>query len=236
MKKTIALFLIASAGFMGSCKKDKTTDPEPETPVTPTEETLSGSLTVMSMKYIGSVSIPDMISATAFFYENPTSTNYIKVDCVIVNNVGLTYQSLSKIYQSQTNALTNVTQANWEVKGNNGIPSFTYQNKTGMPVYSGYGSIPNTISSAKDYNLTLTGLSNTDFYIVTLRDGIGGKITKTQLDPKVTVVTFTAAELAGLDADAVIQVTPMNNHMESAGGKTFSIQNQMNYYKDVTIN
>jgi hypothetical protein len=129
-----------------------------------------------------------------------------------------------------------VTKANWEVKGNNGIPSFTYANNTGMPAYTGYGVIPDNIPSSKDYTLTLTGLSKTDLYIVTIYDGNGTQLRKSQLDAKITSITFPASELSTLDTDAVIQVTILNNHFESVGGKRFSIQNEANYFKEITIN
>lgn len=230
------LLSIASVLILGACKKEKVQDPEPETPVIPTEETTNGSLTIITQKYIGSSPIPDAIFATAFFYADIHSTNYIKVDSVIVNGVGLQYQSLVKLYQSPYNVIKDITKADWEVKGNNGIPSFTYSNKTGMPVYTGYTSIPDDISSSKDYTITLTGLSNTDLYIVSIRDGVGVQLSKNQLDAKNTSVTFTAAELATLDSDAIIQVTVVNHHFETFGGKQFSIQNEGNYYKDITIN
>jgi hypothetical protein len=234
MKKTLTLLSIASVLLLGACKKDKTTEPETNTHNDPTEIALNGSLTIITQKYIDGI-VPDMTYATAFFYDNPQSTSYIRVDSVIVNNVGLQY-SLAGIYQAPFNKITDVTKANWEVRGGNGIPSFTYSNKTGMPVYSGSASIPSTISSAKDYTLTLTGLSNTDFFIVTIRDGIGGSVQKTQLDGKTNKsVTFTAAELQSLDPDIAMQITLMNNHMEIVGAKQFSIQNQANFAKEITI-
>jgi hypothetical protein len=236
MKKTLTLLSIASVLLLGACKKDKTTDPEPDTPVTPTEEPLNGSLTMITQKDI-SGTMPDYIFATAFFYDNPHATSYIKVDSVIANNVGLQYQSFTGFYQSTYNVITDVTKANWDVRGNNGIPSFTYLNKTGMPVYTGYTAIPNTLNSAKDYTLTLTGLSNTDLFVVMIRDGYGVSLSKSVENAKTTTsVTFTATELQTLDTDAVIQVTVLNNHYETVGTKRFSIQNEGNYYKDITIN
>lgn len=234
MKKTLTLLSIASVLLLGACKKEKT--PEPETPTDPTEIVLNGSLTMITQKDIDGF-IPDQTLATAFFYETPTSTTYLKVDSVIVNNIGLQNQSFINLYQTPYNKLTDVTKANWDVRGNNGIPSFTYSNKKGMPVYTGYNSIPTTINSLKDFTLTLTGLSNTDFFIVTIRDGLGGSLSKTVTDALTTKsATFTAAELQVFDTDAIIQVTVMNNHLETVGAKQFSIQNQGNYFREIQIN
>lgn len=236
MKKTLTLLSIAAVLLLGACKKDKTTTPDPETPTDPTEQVVNGSLTMITQKDIDG-NIPDYKFATAFFYDNVNATSYIKVDSVIVNNVGLQYVAFASLYQAPYNVITDFTKAAWDVRGNNGIPSFTYVNKTGMPVYTAYNLLPTTISSAKDYTLTLTGLSNTDFFIVMIRDGNGVSISKNQLDLSVSKsVTFTAAELQTLDTDAVIQVTLANNHFEPVGGKTFSIQNEGNYYREITIN
>jgi hypothetical protein len=234
MKKTLTLLSIATVLLLGACKKDKTTDPETNTPTDPTEEALNGSLTIITQKYIDGIA-PDMTYATAFFYDNPHAASYLKVDSVIVNNIGLQY-NLAGIYQAPNNKITDVTKANWDVRGGNGIPSFTYSNKTGMPVYSGSASVPSTISKSKDYTLTLTGLSNTDFFIVTIRDGLGGSVQKTEVDAKTNKsVTFTAAELQSLDSDIAMQITLMNNHLEPVGAKQFSIQNQANFAKEITI-
>ena len=233
MKKTIALFLIASLGFIGACKK---TEPEPEPEVTPTEQPSNGTLTVILKKNIGSPTTPDVILATAFFLDNPASTNYTKVDCVIVNNVGLTYAPATKLYQTPNNTLTDTTKAKWEVKGNNGIPSFTYENKRKMPEYRDYVLTPDSIPSDKNgYTLTLKGLLNADSYSVTLTDKYGVTVRKTQMDVKINTVQFSPSDLSKLDASETIQVTLINKHSESTGGKRFSIQNEINYYKKIKI-
>ncbi|HET6227895.1 MAG TPA: hypothetical protein VFF27_16540 [Bacteroidia bacterium] len=234
MKKTITLFAIAAVVLMGSCKKKDDVKPEEET-TTPTEENINGSLTMITQEDVGSNPFPIINTASAIFYENIHSTNYIEVDSVIVNGVGLEHQSLTNMYQAIPNMITNYTKATWEVKGKNGIPSFTYENKRGMPVYTGYAAIPDVISPKKDYTLTLTGVSNTDLYIVSIKDLNGGNLMKNELIGK-NSVTFTAAELATMDTDAIIQVTIVNHSTQSLGGKNFSIQNEANYYKEITIN
>jgi len=233
MKKTIALFLIAAVGFIGACKKP---DPEPEPEIIPTEQPSDGSLTVILKKNIGLPATPDVILATASFLESPTSINYVKVDCVIVNNVGLTYTPATKLYQTLNNTLKDTTTAKWEVKGNNGIPSFTYENKRKMPDYRDYVLLPDSIPSDKSgYTLTLKGLLNADSYTVTLTDKFGVISKKTQSDVKILSVQFSPSDLSKLDASATIQVTLINKHIESTGGKRFSIQNEINYYKKIKI-
>jgi hypothetical protein len=71
---------------------------------------------------------------------------------------------------------------------------------------------------------------------VTIRDGLGGSVQKTELDAKTNKsIMFTAAELQSLDSDIAMQVTLMNNHLEAVGAKQFSIQNQANFAKEITI-
>jgi hypothetical protein len=230
MKKTLTLFAIAAMAVMGSCKKDKT---EPVEETNEPVESVSGSLTVITQQDIGANPMPFMMFGTAIFYLQPNGIDYIEVDSVILNGIGLEFTSFN--YITPPDSLKDVSKAKWEVRGNNWIPSFKAENNRGMPVYTGYSSIPDVISPAKDYTLTLTGLSNTDFYIVSIRDLNGGDLTRKEVDMTNKTVTFTAAELATMDTDAVIQVAVVNHVIETVEGKMFSIQNEAAYYKEIEI-
>jgi len=229
MKKTIALFLIASISFIGACKKDKITEPE-----TPVKLVDGGSFSVTMKKDVGPNPLKDVIIASAFFYDDPNATNSLKVDCVMVNRFGLYYDSSINMYVYPYDKIKDVTTVQWEVVGNNGVPSFTSKNRPGVPVYTDYGTIPDSISPSKDFTFKFEGFSNADIFQVSIED-IAGKQMAVQAVGTQTSVTFSAAQLALFDSNATIEVIFENNHYENFGGKRFFFKNEIKYYKDIII-
>ncbi len=236
--RTLALLTIIA---IAACKKDTLEAPplpEPDDVVeTPIDSShISGSFKVTSTYLIenDSLLIPIDTATQVEFYDASIG-NDILINSVSVNGVPLPYDP-SKLCYTTPFYINNIEVANWNLKGNSIIPDFSYINKTGMPIYKLYGSIPNMVDRTKDFVLPITGFINTDRVAVYINDHVSNGVLWS-FSTKYTAVTIPVVFISQLTPSplADIEVRFENKTYVSFNNKTFCFVNEVILCKKVLI-
>lgn len=235
MKKIISIALITC--ILSACKKDKEETPVPTTTSTTPAGSFYGILTGgVSQDYMGGVLYPyNNAGGEAWFGSTPeigySSTNFVTVDSVSLNNVFLKF---SDFYYTDTSyIITNLPPITWHVKGAHNIPNFDHTNTTVLPGYTGYTSFPTSIDRSHNLIMPISGISNASKVLVIIADDVGHVVYK-NISPTAISVTFTTSELSALSSTAggYFYVNLKNETVETIGGKSFRFDNfyQVNTY------
>jgi len=251
MKKLIqnTFFAVALATVIFSgCDKteDIIEDPTTNTPntgnATPTIKGGYGSFAaVHSVSYttVQGITIPlDVNTAVSAFYSAPGSSTMVDAGTVTLNSKTLTKNSNNAyVYQNLTDPLS-FNQVTWNVSGSGGVPPINYTDDKPFPDFSGYNSLPATLTKANGLTVTLGGtVSNADSVYVIVSGG--DKYVLKRVAGNASQCTFSASDLSiiGNTTFGMIQVAPWSYSQEDFNSKPYYFVLETCYTKQgVTIN
>ena len=246
-RNTFYAVALSTVIFSGCSKKeDVVADPTTNTPSTsnstPSIKDGYGSFAaVHSVSYttIAGITVPlDVNTAVAAFYSSPGTTSLIDGGTVTLNTKSLTRSSNNAYsYQNLTDPLS-FNQVAWSVSGSSGVPAINYTDDKSFPDYSGYNSLPSTLTKANGLIVSLGGsISNADSVYVIVSGG--DKYLLKRFAGNASQCTFSASELSviGNTTFGMIQVAPWNYKKEDFNSKSYYFVLETCYTKQgVTIN
>jgi hypothetical protein len=251
MNRAIRFFTVACAAVvvaLSSCSKTE----EVLENNNPTTNTSTASVSfgdsygtlaaVRSVSYttIGGMTIPvETNTAVAAFPSGAGSSTYSDAGTVTLNSKTLTKQANnSYVYQNLTDPLT-LGSVNWSVTGSGSVPAITYSYTRPIPDYSGYNSLPSSITRSAGLTVSLgSSVSGADSVYVIVSGGSGNAYLLKRLAGNASQAVFTASDLNSLGTGTgMIQVAPWNYTSQEFGGKKIYFVNESAYSKiGVTIN
>ena len=178
--------------------------------------------------------IDSVFEAYAAFTATPGSSTPAFVDSITIN--GLPMETLDSIAYDvfDIHQVLNFTAgAQWDVKGANGIPSFSY-NYTGA--YPRYMALPDTIVRATAHTFLLNNTAAPGVDSMTIELDLGGGTSITRGAVAGGGITFTAAELSASPPIAtVMEVNAFGRTTQTFSGKDFYFIKARTYYKAVYL-
>ena len=242
------LLLIGLTSF-SSCKEDDDPQDPNNPPTTNTDPTQTYSYedafgvlaAIKSVSYTtaGGYTVPvELATAVAVFMNSANASTFVDAGTVQLNSKALTRQTNnSYAYQDVMNPIT-LNQVQLTVSGSSSVPSFSQVVSKPIPDYSGFSTLPATITRANGLEVNLSGaMSNADSVLVVLASG-SGVVYKT-VAGNASKVSFSASELSALPASqqGMLQVSPRNMTTETISSKKYYFVNQATYTKmPVTVN
>ncbi len=250
MKNFMKATLFAGAMFslvMTGCDKAKDVLPDDTNPTNTSSPSIimgdgHGVLAaVRSVSYttVAGVTVPlEVNTAVAAFNVSAGSSSFADGGAVTLNGKGLAKSSNNAYsYQNLTDPLT-FSSVSWNVAGSSSVPAFSYSDDRAFPDYSGFSSLPATVTRSSGVTISLGSMvSNADSVYVILTDYNNHSILK-RLGGNASSCTFSAAELGGFTAgQGMVQVTPWNYKAEDFSSKKFYFVLESAYTKQgITIN
>lgn len=244
--RNIFFSIILISLFLSGCKKTETNEPL-------TNPTSSGSISysfsdgygvlvaVRSVSYqsVGGFNIPvEVNTATAAFPTSLNTSTFSDAGNVTINLKSLTKNSNNAyVYQNFTEPLT-FNQISWNVSGSANVPAISYTENKPIPGYSGFESLPGSISRSAGLTVPLgSAISGADSVYVIVADYNGKRLLK-RFAAGTTECSFPATELNGLAAgQGMLQVVPWNYKIEDYKDKNFYFIVESAFTKmNVTIN
>jgi hypothetical protein len=227
---------------------DKAKDVVPETTTTSTAAptiTISdgyGALVaVRSVSYttVAGITIPlEVNTAVAAFSTTMGSQTFTDGGTVTLNAKGLTKSSNNAyVYQNLMDPLSFSTLT-WSVSGSSSVPAISYTDDRQIPDYSGFSTLPTTITKASGVTISLgSAVTNADSVYVVVTDYNNRSILK-RLAGNAGECTISAAELSGFTAgQGMVQVCPWNLKSEDISSKKFYFIIESAFTKQgITIN
>lgn len=234
--------------FLAGCSKSE--DSTPSTPSTPGSQTPGVSfkdgygalaaVKTVSYQTVSGFSVPVVVNTAVAAFPSTAGSGGNLVDA---GNVSLNGKMLTKtatnayVYQTLTDPLV-FNQFAWKVSGSGAVPAITYTDDRPMADFSGYETLPGTITRASGLTIALgSAVTDADSVYVVLTDYSNGYILKRVVGNAAQCV-FSAAELAKLAAgQGMLQICPWNYKAEDISDKRFYFVNESAYTKmGVTIN
>jgi hypothetical protein len=239
-KSALSFFLLALV-VLSSCNKTEETTPAPTNNNTGgVSITLSNGYGVMaavtSVSYttVAGITVPVTTNtATAVFLASSGSSSYVDAGAVTLNGKALTKQSNNTyVYQNLTNPLT-FPPVTWSVAGSASVPSINFTEDKPMPIFSGYETLPASITKASGVTISLgSAVSNADSIYVIISGGNNSYVLK-RLGGNASQAVFSASDLTSLGATTVgmIQVAPWNYKVEDFNDLPYYFVNETVYSK-----
>lgn len=250
MRNSLKSILFAgtiSAIVLAGCNKAEEVIPENpsnSTPTTPSIQVSDGYGTlaaVRSVSYttVAGISVPvEVNTAVAAFYPSPGSTTFSDAGTVTINSKSLTKSSNNAyVYQNLTDPLSFST-VTWSVSGSSSVPAINYTEDRSLPSFSGYASLPTTITRSAGLTIALgSSVSGADSVYVVVADYNNHSLIK-RVAGNASGCTITAAELAGFTAgQGMLQVVPWNYKSEDFNDKKYYFVLESAYTRmGITIN
>ena len=243
------LFAGAMAALvLSGCKKNSDS---PATPAAATPSSSAPSVTVNDgygamaavksvsyVTYAGYTTPVEVNTAVAVFMSAQGATTYVDAGTVTLNTKALTKSTANAyVYQTLTDPLS-FGQFNWNVSGSSSVPAISYNNPNPMADFSGYNSLPSTVTKANGVTITLgSSVSDADSVYVVVADYNNHRVMK-RLAGYIGQCTIAASELSGFTAgQGMVQVCPWNYRTQTFSGKKFYFINESAYTKmGITIN
>jgi hypothetical protein len=243
---TIVTGTVVSLMISGCAKK--TTTPETPTNTTTTSVptiTISDGYGVLaavrSISYttVAGYTVPlEVNTAVAAFPIALGSTTFTEGGTVTLNTKALTKsENNAYVYQNLTDPLSFST-LNWSVSGSSSVPVISYSEDKPIPDYSGFSSLPTTISKASGVTISLgSAISNADSIYVVVADFNNHRIMK-RLAGNAGECVIGSSELSTFTTgQGMVQVCPWNFKSEDFSSKKFYFIIEAAYTKQgITIN
>ena len=249
MKNLITSAFIACALvslMISGCTKTSEVIPETTTPAA-TAPTITfsdgyGALAaVRSVSYttIAGMTIPlEVNTAVAAFTTTMGGNTFVDGGTVTLNAKGLTKSTNNTyVYQNLTDPLTFSTLT-WNVTGSTSVPAISYTDNRPIPDYSGFSTLPATITKTSGVTISLgSAVSDADSIYVTVTDYNNHTIFK-RLGGNAGECVISSSELAAFTAgQGMVQVCPWNLKTEDISGKRFYFIIESAFTKQgITIN
>jgi hypothetical protein len=233
----IFLSVAFSAFLLSSCDKK-----EDETPVNNNtannfsyDDAFGVLVAVKSVSYtsVGGFEVPvEVNSGSAFFPTDAGATTFADAGTVSLENKNLTKQANNiYAYDDYLNPLT-LSNISWNVSGNGSIPSFSKTVDRPLPTFSGYSSLPATVSKATGISISLGSAVYAADSVIVMITSSNDAVLKSVAGNSGSV-TFSSADLTKLNTSNVgsISISPYNLSSETIGGKKYYFVNESSYVK-----
>jgi hypothetical protein len=226
MKKITLIFSITL--FITACWNKKN-DPVPES-----DYPLSINLEMMHHVWVGKDSMLGVNGWSGSAILIDFQDKRVQVDSVSLNGTNLKYDTINEQYSAE---IKDTSKCVWALKGKNGVPDFNYTNPVGMPVYTGYDQLPDSIDISKDLVIPLTGIVNADNFAITLYSFTGAVATSNFKQAGVPSYTFKSAEFSNFQKGdyAYMYVAVIRENDQHIGNASFFLHNTVVTYKVVSI-
>ena len=201
---------------------------------------LLAAVTSVSYTTVQGITIPvNTNTATAAFFSSPGANNMVDGGTVTLNSKTLTRTSNNAyVYDKLTDPLS-FSQVTWNVTGSSSVPAISYTDNRQMPGFTGYNSLPSTVTKADGLTVSLGGtVSNADSVYVIVSGGNNQYVLK-RLGGNAAQCVFSPSDLSGLGntSTGMIQVAPWNYKKEDFNDKPYYFVLETVYSKiGVTIN
>ena len=198
------------------------------------------AVTSVSYTTVQGITIPvSTNTATAGFFSAPGANNMVDAGTVTLNSKTLTKSSNNAyVYDKLTDPLS-FSQVTWNVTGSSGVAAINYTDDKPMPDFSGYNTLPATVTKANGLTVALGGsVSNADSVYVIVAGGNNQYVLK-RMGGNASQCTFSASDLSVLSntTTGMIQVAPWNYKKEDFNDKPYYFVLETVYSKiGVTIN
>jgi hypothetical protein len=245
-RTTLFAGTIASLIFTG-CSKSSDVTPDNPTNTSSSAPSITVSdgygalVAVRSVSYttVAGMTIPlEVNTAVAAFPTTMGGSTFADGGTVTLNGKGLTKSSNNAyVYQNLTDPLSFSTQT-WNVSGSSSVPAINYTENRPIPDYSGFSSLPATITKSAGVTISLgSAVTNADSIYVVVTDYDKHSILK-RLGGNAGECVFSASELAGFTAgQGMVQVCPWNFKSEDFSSKKFYFIIESAFTKQgITIN
>jgi hypothetical protein len=246
LKTTFIVGALASVIISG-CTKTSDIIPETTTPTAAAAPTITISdgygvlAAVRSVSYttIAGMTIPlEVNTAVAAFTTTMGASTFVDGGTVTLNSKGLTKSTNNAyVYQNLTDPLSFSTLS-WNVTGSSSVPAISYTDDRPIPDYTGFSSLPATITKSAGVTISLgSAVSNADSIYVTVTDYSDHRIFK-RLAGNASECVISSAELASFVAgQGMVQVCPWNLKAEDINSKKFYFVIESAFTKQgITIN
>jgi len=233
----ISLLVAFSAFFLSSCDKK-----EDETPVNNnTNNTFSYDdafgvlVAVKSVSYtsVGGFEVPvEVNSGSAFFPTDAGATTFADAGTVSLENKNLTKQANNiYAYDDYLNPLT-LSNITWNVTGNGSIPAFSKTVSRPLPTFSGFSTLPSTVSKASGITISLGSAVYAADSVIVMITSSNDAVLKS-VSGNSGSVSFSSADLTKLNTSTVgsVSISPYNLSSETIGGKKYYFVNESSYLK-----
>lgn len=230
--------------FLLSCTKDDPNLPSTNQNTVPTPSFGDGYgvlAAVQTTTYVtvAGVTIPtELNTAAAAFPESAGSTKYVDAGEVTLNGKPLTkYDNNTYLYDNLLSPITFGT-LNWIVTGKGNVPAVNATLSKSMPMFSGFGSLPVTLTKSKGTTINLAGqITGADSVYVLVVDMAGATIVKREAG-NTQSVTFSTTDLKSMaTGQGMIEIVPWNYSTQTFSSKKFYFVNEAAYVKaGVAIN
>ncbi len=234
--------------LLSSCKKSADNPLDTSTPSSTSALSVTindgwgalAAVTSVSYTTVAGITFPlNVNTAVAAFRSSAGSTTFIDGGTVMLNSKTLTKQSGNAyVYQNLTDPIS-FPPVTWSVSGAGSIPAINYTDDKNMPAFTGYNSLPSSVSRSTDLTVSLSGMITDADSVYCQIAGSGNKSILKRVAGNASQVVFTAAELSalGTTTGGLIQVAPWNYKKEDISSKTFYFINETCYSKvGITIN
>jgi hypothetical protein len=243
--RTTFLAAAAAALIITGCKKtDTPVDNPTNTTSAPTIKMSDGygamaAVRSVSFTTVAGIQIPlEVNTAVAAFYASAGSSTFVDAGTVSLNSKNLAkYTNNAYTYTNLTDPLS-FSAISWNVTGSSSVPAVSYTNERSMPDYSGFSTLPTTVTRSAGVTISLgSAVTGADSVYVVLTDYNSHSILK-RVVGNASECVFSASELSGFTAgQGMVQVCPWNYVSEDFSNKKMYFVNESAYTKQgITIN
>ncbi len=238
--KILPIFFVAalSASLFSSCDKNEDETPDNNNNTTNSfnySDAFGVLVAVKSVSYtsVGGFEVPvEVNSGSAFFPTDAGATTFADAGTVSLENKNLTKQA-NKIYSYDDflNPLT-LSGISWNVSGNGSIPAFSKTVSRPLPTFSGFSSLPASISKSAGISISLGSAVYAADSVIVMITSSNDAVLKSVAGNSGNV-TFSGADLTKLNTSTVgsISISPYNLSTETISGKKFYFVNESSYLK-----
>lgn len=226
MKRAALACLVFATFFITACR-DKKEDPTPESDLP-----LSINLEMSHIVWVGKDSLFGNDGWTGSAILIDFQDKRVQVDSVSLNGTNLKYDSINQQYSSE---ILDTSKCIWALKGKNGVPDFNYANTVGMPVYTGYDQLPDSIDISKDLVVPLSGMVNADNFGISIYSYTGVFATSSFMQAGTSSFTFKSSEFSNFQKGeyAYLTVGIYRENDQHIGNTSFFLHNSLITYKVV---
>lgn len=228
---TLSVFMFTSCDK----KEDETPEDNNTTNTFNYNDAFGVLVAVKSVSYtsVGGFEVPvEVNSGSAFFPTDAGATTFTDAGTVTLEG-----KSLNKI-QNNIYSYTNYTDPlilsdiEWSVSGSASVPAFNKAVSRPLPTFSGYSSLPVTISKASGVSISLGSAVYAADSVIVMITSSNEAVIKS-VAGNVSSVSFSSADLSKLDKSNVgsISVSPYNLTTETISGKKFYFVNESSYLR-----
>ncbi|HET6227894.1 MAG TPA: hypothetical protein VFF27_16535 [Bacteroidia bacterium] len=229
MKKVGLVTLVFAILFVTACRPKKD-DPTPEN-----DYFTSVNLEMSHHVWVGKDSAYGVNGWSGSAILIDRFNKQVQIDSVSLNGTNLKYDTLNHQYSSE---IIDTSKCVWAMKGKNGVPDFNYINTVGMPVYTGYDLLPDSIDISQDLVIPCIGMTNADNFAISILSFTGTQVTSSFVNIGPSSFTFKSSQLSNFqkgDYAFLSMLVIRENDTQSVPTASFFLHNSFVAFKMVRI-